>query len=61
MKRVIKVRTKHVSIVATITKGSEPLTGDEMDVIRDEMADDLMKLAAGLRWFRAPLHSVKVS
>ena len=60
MKRTIEVSTPNLRIVATINCNQRRLTTDEVDTVGGELADDLMRLAANLRWIGAPLHRVKV-
>ena len=59
MKRTIEVRTDSLKIVATINT-SRSLTRNEVNTIRDELADDLMRVAANVRWVGVPLNKVRV-
>ena len=59
MKRQIIVTTPDVRILVTIrTNGS--LTRDEVERVRDQLADRLQDAAAGLIYFRTPRHRVTV-
>lgn len=59
MKRTIEIRTKNLKIIATINSDGG-LTRGEVDTVRDELADDLMRVAANVRWLGAPLNKVMV-
>ena len=59
MKRQILVTTPDVRIIAIInTNGA--LARDEVERIRDELADRLQEAAAGLVYLRTPRNRVRV-
>lgn len=58
MKRRIQVSTPSLKITATIDTFA--LTRDEVESVRDSLADDLMRVASTLKWCGAPLNKVKV-
>ena len=60
MKRKIVVRSTHVRIVATLTTNGYPLTRDEVETLRDELADTLQSAAANVRWLGTYRHKVLV-
>ena len=61
MRRVIRIKAGPVSIIATIDTRSELLTRNEVETVRDELADRLQKSVAGLPYFGAPLNRVEVT
>jgi predicted NBD/HSP70 family sugar kinase len=60
MKRSIHVDAGGIRITATINSGNHRLTRDEVEAARDELADQLMRVASQVRYFDTPLSRVKV-
>ncbi len=61
MKRKIEVSTPEVKITAKITvNGDRHLSRDEVEEIRDQLADRLQEAAAGLRYLGTPRNRVLV-
>lgn len=60
MKRKILVTSKHVRIEATLTTNGHQLTRDEVETVRDELADALQTAAANVRWLGTYRHKVRV-
>lgn len=64
MKRTIEVTTKsdrgEIRISATIDTKGYPLTRDETEAVRDQLADDLMQAAHRVRYMNVPLNRVRV-
>lgn len=60
MKRVITVRSRDVKIVATITDKANVFTRNEVQFIRDVLADRLQEAASYLPYLRSPLSEVRV-
>lgn len=62
MKRTIRITTDAVTITATINTGARggPLTRDEVERARDELADALMHAASTVRYWPTPLNRVRV-
>lgn len=61
MKRKIRVQSQHIRIEATLDTNGELLTRDEVDQVRDELADTLQDVVARVRWLGMPRHTVKVT
>lgn len=59
MKRRIRVRSDRITIEATIDS-KQDLTRDEVETVRDELADELQRVAADVRWLGSPRHKVRV-
>ena len=60
MKRVIYVTAGSVKIVASIDTNGHELCRDEIETVRDQLADRLQDAAADLRWIGVPRNRVKV-
>ena len=61
MKRTIEVRAGDIRITATIDSKRHGLGRDEVEHVRDRLADRLLDAAAELPYsFRVPRHKVRV-
>ena len=60
MKRNITVHAGAVQITATINTKGAGLTRDEVELIRDDLADSLQSAASNLRWIGVPRNRVHV-
>jgi hypothetical protein len=60
MKRKIELITSHIRVTATIDNKRRALTRDEVERVRDELADDLMRAVSRVQWLGAPLSRVQV-
>lgn len=64
MKRVVRLEAgdngMKVKVTAEVTTHGSYLTRVEVDRIRGELTDELMKLFPGIRWLGARLSDVKV-
>lgn len=61
MRRTIRVQSKHIRIEATLDTKEELLTRDEVNEVRDELADTLQDVVSRVRWLGMPRHTVKVT
>lgn len=64
MKRSIEIRTNDdrgsISISAVIDTKNYPLSRDEVERVRDQLADDLMRAVGNVPYMGVPLSRVKV-
>jgi hypothetical protein len=60
MNRKIEVTAHGVRITATITTNGEGLSRNDVERIRDQLADRLVNAATGLLYIGTPLSRVKV-
>ena len=60
MKRNVRVTIQGLSILATIKTDRQEYSRNEVERIRDQLADRLQDAAAGLIYFRTPRHRVTV-
>lgn len=61
MRRTIRVQSKHIRIEATLDTKEELLTRDEINEIRDELADTLQDVVSRVRCLGMPRYTVKVT
>lgn len=61
MKRTIKVKAGSVNIIATINTKNERLTMNELDRVRDILADRIQEAAASLPYIGIARNRVQVT